>query len=106
MELKLNVYKTPKEVEKTYYCETFDIMFGTVEDLISVIDLDKLDDKTELAKLVLKAIPLLKPFLKEIFEGLTDEELRHTKIKELIPLFVQIFAFAIGELNGMSTGKN
>ena len=39
------------------------------------------------------------PFLKEIFIGLTDEELRKTKVKELIPLFIEIFKYAFSELS-------
>lgn len=102
MELKLNIYKG-KTIEKTYKAETFDIMFGTVEDLLNIIDLEKLNSDTEIAKLIIKVFPLLKPFLKDVFEGVTDDELRRTKIKELIPLFVNIFVFALKELNSNSS---
>lgn len=102
MELKLNIYKG-KTIEKTYKAETFDIMFGTVEDLLNIIDLEKLNSDTEIAKLIIKVFPLLKPLLKDVFEGVTDDELRRTKIKELIPLFVNIFVFALKELNSNSS---
>lgn len=102
MELKLNIYKG-KTIEKTYKAETFDIMFGTVEDLLNIIDLEKLNSDTEIAKLIIKVFPLLKPLLKDVFEGVTDDELRRTKIKELIPLFVDIFVFALKELNNNSS---
>ena len=102
MELKLNIYKG-KTIEKTYKAETFDIMFGTVEDLLNIIDLEKLNSDTEIAKLIIKVFPLLKPLLKDVFEGVTDDELRRTKIKELIPLFVNIFVFALKEINSNSS---
>ena len=102
MELKLNIYKG-KTIEKTYKAETFDIMFGTVEDLLNIIDLEKLNSDTEIAKLIIKVFPLLKPLLKDVFEGVTDDELRRTKIKELIPLFVDIFVFPLKELNNNSS---
>lgn len=102
MELKLNIYNG-KAIEKTYRAETFDIMFGTVEDLLNIIDLEKLNSETEIAKIVIKAIPILKPLLKEVFEGLTNDELRRTKVKELIPLFINIFVFALKELNSNSS---
>lgn len=105
MELKLNIYKG-KELEKTYTCETYDIMFGTVEDLLNLIDLDKMNDQLELGKMIIKAIPLLKPFLKDVFDGLTDDELRRTKVKELIPLFVNIFVYAFSEFGGITNQKN
>lgn len=106
MELKLNIYKTPKEIEKTYRCETVELMFGTVEDLLDAIDFENLDDREKLAKGILKLLPKIKPFLKQVFDGLTDEELRRTKVKEIIPLFMQIFVFAMAEFNGMTTEKN
>ncbi len=44
MELRLNVYKRG-EVEKTYQTDTCDILFGTVDDILELIDIDKLDKK-------------------------------------------------------------
>lgn len=105
MELKLNIYKG-KNIEKTYTCETYDVMFGTIEDLINLIDLDKLSNEVEVGKMVIKGIPLLKPFLKDVFDGLTDEELRNTKVKELIPLFIDIFRYAFSEFAGITNQKN
>lgn len=106
MELKLNIYNDKREIEKTYTAETVDLFFGTVEDLLNLIDLNKIDDKLEMGKTVLKAIPLLKPFLKDVFVGLTNDELRRTKITELVPLFVNIFVFAFNEFGILPETKN
>ncbi len=106
MELKLNIYKDAREIEKSYTTETYDIMFGTIEDLMEVIDIDKIDDNTEIAKMVFKGFGLLKPFLKDIFPGVTDDELKRVKVKELIPLFVNVFQFAFEQFLGISDGKN
>lgn len=102
--MKLNIYEKG-QVVKTYEAETADILYGTVEDLIELIDLDKLqnleskESQLEIGKTILKGVPILMPFLKEIFIGLTDEELRKTKVKELIPLFIEIFKYAFSELS-------
>lgn len=106
MSLILNIYdpKT-KEIAKTYTAETVDIMFGTVEDIIEVIDMDKLNDNMVWAKVIGVAIKQLRPLLKEVFDGLTDEELKCTKIKELVPLFKDIFKFIMSEINGLG-GNN
>lgn len=109
MSLKLNIYNAEtKEIEKTYTAETIDIMFGTVEDVIDVIDMDKLNDDMTWAKVIGVAIKQLRPLLKEIFIGLTDDELKRTKIKELVPLFKDIFKFMMKEINGLggAGGKN
>lgn len=104
MELKLNIYKK-KEIEKTYTAETYDLMFGTVEDLINIIDLDKLEKGTdaEIIKLVgnvvMKGMDIIKPLLKDIFEGLTDEELRNTKVSEIAKVLVEVVKFSITQMN-------
>ena len=100
MNLTLNIYKG-KEVEKTYTADTYDIMFGTIESVIEVIDLNKLDDNLELGKMILKLLPQIKPLLKDIFDGVTDEEIKRTKVKELVPLFVEVFTYALDELSSL-----
>lgn len=97
MELKLNVYKG-REVEKTYTTDTYDLMYGIVEDILGVLDLEKMTDNLEVAKMVIKMMPQIRPFLKDVFEGLTDEELRRTKVKELIAVFVNIVRYSINEI--------
>lgn len=102
MQLLLNVYdpKT-KNIAKQYTAETVDIMFGTIEDVIEIIDIDKLDDNMEWAKVIALSMKKLKPLLKEVFTGVTDDELKNTKIKELIPLFINIFKYMVSEIKGL-----
>ena len=45
MEMKLNVYDENGNISKTYAASEFDLMWGTVEDLVDCIDIDK-DDFT------------------------------------------------------------
>ncbi|MBR4683159.1 MAG: hypothetical protein IKP06_07705 [Elusimicrobiaceae bacterium] len=107
-EIKLNIYskENKNEIEKTYATDSIDLMFGTVEDILNVIDLDKLDDEKAIAVMIVKGWRQLKPFLKDIFEGLTDDEMTRIKIKEMIPLFSNIFRGIAENLNILSNGKN
>jgi hypothetical protein len=109
MELKLNVY-AGKEIEKTYTTDTYDLMYGTIEDLTNAIDIEKFNsiDKignNELGGIVLKLLPQVKPLLKTIFDGITDEEIKRTKVKELIPVFVEAFKYAFNEIKGLGSGN-
>ncbi len=104
MSLKLNVYKN-KKVEKTYEVDEYEIMFGTVEDILKIIDIDKIGDNVELVKMVLKSLNQIKPFLKKIFQDISDEELRRTKTKEIISLFVQIISSSISDLDLINGNK-
>lgn len=97
MELKLNVYKNNTEIEKTYTAGEYDLMWGTIEDLTSVIDFDNIDDNVAVGKMILKLLPQLKPILKQIFVGITDDEIKRTKVKELIPIFMDIFKYAFSQ---------
>ena len=101
MQLLLNIYDPEtKIIAKQYKAESVDIMFGTIEDLIEIIDIDKLseDNDTELTKIILMSIKKVKPLLKEVFTGLSDDELKNTKIKELIPLFIDIVKYMFTEI--------
>lgn len=88
--IKLNVYKNKKEVEKTYEVEGYDLFYGTVEDFIKVIDVDEINDDVEIIKMVIGCLDQVKPLLLDIFEGLTEEELKRTKVKEIIPCIVKV----------------
>lgn len=111
MELKLNIYEK-KKIIKTYTAETYDLMFGTVEDFINVIDINNIDLENKeglikvASKVVVSALDIIKPLLKDVFDGLTDEELRNTKISEIVDVVIQIIKFAIKEMGKGFKQKN
>lgn len=111
MELKLNVYNR-KEIIKTYTAETYDLMFGTVEDLTELIDLDSLKSGSDVeiiklvGKVLISGMEIIKPLLKDIFEGLTDEELKHTKVSEITNTLVEVIKFSIAQISKGVNGKN
>lgn len=92
--MKLNIYKNQTTVEKTYEVPTYDIMWGTVEDLLNVIAEADLQDMTALGKTILENRGMINELLLDIFggEGLTESELRRTKVTELVGIFIELFA--------------
>lgn len=115
MELKLNIYKKEngkRIVDKTYNVDTYDIMFGTAEDLIQSLNLDGLntEDNMELikvaSKVVINSFDTIKPLLKDVFEGLTDDELRNTKVSEIISVLVGIVKSTMAQIGMGNKGKN
>ena len=102
--MTLNIYEK-NELVKTYKSESYDLMLGTVEDFMQIIDIDKINDNTEVAKMLVKCYGQIKPLLKDIFDGVTDEELNHVKVKELIPVVVEIFASIMESLNITKQGN-
>lgn len=105
MELTLNVYDG-KKVVKTYKANDFTLMTGTCEDIINMVDIDKLtsgklNDQQlgiEIVKVVAKSFNKFKPFLQEVFDGLTDEEYRHTSIREVARNVMAIVKYTVQEL--------
>lgn len=102
MQLLLNIYdENNRVIVKQYKAEEVNILFGTIEDLIDLIDENNLQDNMELAKVIVKSMKKLKPILKQVFVGVTDEELRLTRTNELVPLFMQIVKYMFTQVKSL-----
>lgn len=111
MNLKLNIYKK-REIIKTYESDTYDLLLGTVEDFLGIIDLDKIKtgSDAEIIKLVGQAcvsgMDIIKSLLKDVFEDLTDEDLKNTRVSEIVKVLTQIIRYSIMEITKGKDGKN
>lgn len=112
MKFTLNIYDK-RQVVKTYECEEYDLMYGTLEDFLAIIDLDMIvkdlsdvDFVKFVGKLVSQSMSQLKPLLLDVFEGMSEEELRKTKVKELVAVILQILKYSLTEIKGVGTEKN
>lgn len=109
MILKLNVYekgrgKTPI---KTFTAEEYELSTGVCHDVLTLIDLDLFtgvsalaedDQLLEILKIVTRGFDVFGELLKDVFEGLTDDDIKHTKVKEVAKVVYQILKHSIGEL--------
>lgn len=108
MELKLNIYKNQKEIEKTYSTQDYAVMYGPVEDLLDMLDLEALTAGSTdniisaVSRLLKSRKDVINPLLLDIFEGLTAEELRRTKAIEIINVIVGLTGFSLDQLRGLS----
>lgn len=109
--MKLNIYEN-KEVVKTYEAETYDLMFGTVEDILRLVKIDdmKTGSDVEIIKMVgsmlIGGLDDVKFLLFDIFDGLTEDELRKTKTTEVAKVIVDVVKYAIIDLNKNVNSKN
>ena len=108
--MKLNIYDH-KEVIKTYEADEYELMFGTVEDMIDAAKLDKIESGTD-AEIVIAATNLVttsmdtvKDLLKDVFDGLTDDEIRHTRVSEIVNVIVDVIRYAISQISLFGGGK-
>lgn len=105
-EITLNIYGAGKEKVKTLTTSGYDLMMGTVEDFMQIIDVDKLNDNMEVAKMVLNGFAQMKPLLKDIFPEMTDEDFKGIKIKELVRTIMQIGTSIVESLRVLNDEKN
>lgn len=109
--MKLNIYDK-KKIVKTYTADTYDLLWGVVEDVAAAVDLDglKTGSETEIMKLVLnlvlKSMGTVKELMKDVFDGITDEELKKTKVKEIAQVLVDVVKYTIAQMNLFSNSKN
>lgn len=97
MQLTLKIYEG-KEVIKTYTAETIDFSFGVIEDILDALDFEHMNNQTEIATMIVKASKQLKPFLMDIFDGVTADEIRNTRMQNLIEVFRGLYQYATKEL--------
>ena len=94
--MKLNVYKNQKEIEKTFEVDEYDIMYGTIEDIFDILDgVDDTGNANQVLAVIKDNRYKLYDLLLDIFgaEGLTEDDLRKVKIKELVPVFIDLFKY-------------
>lgn len=109
--MKLNIYDKRKIV-KTYEAKAYDLEFGLLEDIAELAQLDKLKtgSDTEIINLalnlVVKSTGTVKELMCDIFDGLTAEELRHVKIKEMGAVIIELLNYTISEITNSFTSKN
>ena len=102
--MKLNIYKNQNEIEKTYEVDAYDIMYGTVEDILGVLDeLGAKPSNDEIFKAITANRDKLNNLILDIFPEMDSSELRKIKLKEMIPFFLELFRYV---KDSFSTSKN
>lgn len=112
MKLVLNIYNRGK-IEKSYTANEFDIELGTLEDLINLVDSkvifnDNKKDKewfADVLTMLSKAGDTLKELLKQVFVDVTDEELRHIRIKQVVKKVI-LPMLSLSDFGLETTSKN
>ena len=90
-----------RTASKTYTTETIDLSFGIIEDIINLLDFDNISDTKQIGLTVLKCSKQLKPFLKELFPEVSDEELRTVKSSNIVEIFKGIYHYITSELGNV-----
>ena len=104
MELKLNIYDKKRQVVKTYTRQDYAVFWGTVEDFLEVLDVDALVNAQSseslfaaLSRLLNVHREAINPLMMDIFEGLTEEELKYTTAREIITVLAGVCGFRLDQ---------
>ena len=111
-EIKLNVYNKNKVV-KTYKTSDLYVEVGVVEEIFKLVDIDKLLDSkatqeelgTMILKVLVKGWDCFKDVILEVFEGMTEEEFKHTHLNEVASVIMTILFSALNDLNKINTNS-
>lgn len=103
--LKIHDAADKRKIAKTLTTEGYELMLGTIEDFLNVIDLDKVDNQGEVAKMVVKGYRQIKPLLKDIFPDLTDEDYRNVSLNDMIGAVMEMGTAIIENLNVFKSGN-
>ena len=109
--MKLNIYDK-KQIVKTYEADSYDLMFGVLEDVANAIKLDELKSGSDVeifkmvTNLVLHSMDTVKGLIKDIFEGITDEEIKNTKVSEIAGALIDVVKYTVEQLSLMPKSKN
>lgn len=109
--MKLNIYEK-KKIVKTYEADEYALTFGVVEDVANAVKVDEIKAGTDTEiltlaiNLVMKSTGTVRDLMKDIFDGITDEELRKTTVVELAQVLVDIVKYTFAEIGRSLPRKN
>lgn len=113
MELTLNVYGKDGKVIKTLTRKDYELLFGTVEDIVEIIDFNKLLEDTSEDQLfdvvnvfVNNAMGEVKRLLHDIFPDASDDDLKRVKVSDVVRVIMSVVMFTFSGLGRRSKGKN
>jgi hypothetical protein len=107
MNLILKIYDdSGKNIVKSYESKTYDLMFGTVMKLMELLKVEDMDNQVEMLKTIYGAWEEIKTVLAGIFPEATDDDWKHVRVKELLPMILEIAKFSVAEMFTIPTEKN
>ena len=105
--LELKVYDEKGNVVKTSKAEMLDLEFGSVRSLMELLNIDDVNDTGHLLRIIYNAWDEIIKILNKCFTDMEYEDWEHVKVKELLPIVVNILKYSFSEiLNIPSDSKN
>lgn len=105
--LILKIYDdSGKNVVKSYEASTYDLMFGAVMKLMELLKIEEMEDQMQMLKTIYGAWAGIRTVLAGVFPDVTPDEWEHVRVKELLPMILEIAKFSVTEMFTIPTEKN
>lgn len=96
--LVLNVYDNEDNIVKTSTAELIELKFGSIRKLMKLLNIDNIDDTSELLKVLYGAWEQITKVLTGCFPDMTDEDWDNVKVSELIPVLMGILKYSFTQM--------
>ena len=96
--LVLNVYDNEDTIVKTSTAELIELKFGSIRKLMKLLNIDNIDDTSELLKVLYGAWEQITKVLTGCFPDMTDEDWDNVKVSELIPVLMGILKYSFSQM--------
>lgn len=101
--LKLNVYDEKDEIKKTVEAHFVEIRFGTIKKLLAVLEVDQIDDTSELLKVLYSSWKAVTDVLSKVFPEMEEDDWDGVKLSELLPVVVAILKGSFSHILSIPT---
>ena len=102
-ELKINIYDENDSVIKEATAKTVDLRFGTIRRLMELLNVEDIEDTSQLLKTVYGAWGTITKILSKAFPEMTDEDWDGVKLGELLPIILKIIKYSLKEVQSIPT---
>lgn len=96
--MELKVYDKKGNVKKTVKAEMIDLEFGTIRSLMELLKIEDVKDTSGLLRSVYSAWDEITDILDQAFPTMKKSDWDHVKLKELIPMLLDILRYSFSEI--------
>lgn len=102
--ISVNVYDNNGEILKTCKARTANIKFGTVRALMRLLNIDKMDDTSEMLSAVYGAWSEVTRLLSECFPEMSEEDWDNVPVSEVLSALLGILKSSFGAMKEIQVG--
>ena len=105
-EMEITVYGDDGTAVKTCKAEMIDLEFGAVRSIMEILNIENVNDTSDLLHTVYGAWEQLVKILGRSFPDMEYKDWDHVKLKELMPVVLGILKYSFGEILMIPKEKN